>query len=204
MIAIIDYGLGNITAFANIYKRLGVPFKLASSPDDLVDATKIILPGVGAFDHAMKRLLQSGMRDRLDERVLGDSVPVLGICVGMQIMAESSAEGNMEGLGWIKASVKKIPQDSLRSEQPLPHMGWNTIQHNQIGQMFQHIPNNARFYFLHSYYLDIEDEDKILATAAYGRSFCCVVGDKNIMGMQCHPEKSHGYGVQFLKNFSEL
>jgi len=204
MIAIVDYGLGNIRAFANIYKKMDVPFLVTAQAGDLAKATKIVIPGVGAFDQAMELLEKSGMRRILDELVLDRHCPVLGICVGMQILARSSEEGTLPGLGWIDGEVKKFDALTLNHRTRLPHMGWNDIQPTTKTTLFQGLEINARFYFLHSYYFRCFQEENILAVSDYGGHFACAVNSKNIYGVQFHPEKSHHYGIQLLKNFSDL
>jgi imidazole glycerol-phosphate synthase subunit HisH len=204
MITIIDYGLGNIFAFVNIYKQLGIPLSIAKKSDDLNNATKIILPGVGAFDHAMKRLNQSGMRETLDELVLSKKVPVLGICVGMQILAHSSEEGILPGLGWIDAVVKKFDISTIKQSTRLPHMGWNDIEAITDNKLLKGFGQEVRFYFLHSYFMKCSNDADIIAVANYGKKFCCAVNVENIYGVQFHPEKSHHFGIQLLKNYAEL
>lgn len=203
MIAIIDYGVGNIKAFANVYKNLNIPFKVAKSNNNLIDITKIILPGVGSFDHAMQSLQDSGMREKLDELVLDKKIPVIGICVGMQMLANSSDEGKLPGLGWINAVVKKFDY-SQQNNMPLPHMGWNSIKTNRKNQLLCNLEVNPRFYFLHSYYFECNNGNDIIATTNYGVFFTSVVNHENIYGIQCHPEKSHHNGITLLKNFGEL
>ena len=151
MIAIVDYGLGNIRAFVNVYERLNIPMLVARSAKDLETATKIILPGVGAFDDAMTRLHASGMKEPLDELVLKKKVPVLGICIGMQILACSSEEGSLPGLGWVDGMVRKIDVSGLTDHTRLPHMGWNTIEPIEDNRLFSGLEKGSRFYFLHSY-----------------------------------------------------
>lgn len=205
MITIVDYGLGNIQAFANIYKRLNIPARIASTDDELGDAAKIILPGVGAFDWAMVRLEQSGMRERLDDLVVRQGCPVLGICVGMQMMAKRSDEGVLEGLGWIDAEVRKFDEAAFTTQQTrLPHMGWNDVSPRRIGSLFRGLESDARFYFLHSYYFAPRKEDDVLAVTEYSGSFASSVGAGNVFGVQFHPEKSHQWGIRLLKNFAEL
>ena len=204
MIAIIDYGLGNINAFVNIYKQLNVSFKLAKKVEDLDDATKLILPGVGAFDHAMEQLAASGMQDRLNELVLQKKLPVIGICVGMQMMANSSDEGNLPGLGWIDATVKKFDASKITYTTRLPHMGWNDVAPVAENPLFKGLEKDAKFYFLHSYYFACNNATDTLAITDYGGEFACAANHSNIYGVQFHPEKSHHYGIQLLKNFSEL
>lgn len=204
MIAIINYGLGNIKAFANVYTRLNIPFKIVETPDELVSAEKFILPGVGAFDRAMERLNASGMREALAEQVIDKQKPVIGICVGMQMLADSSEEGTLPGLGWITGTVRKFDASKLKYRPHLPHMGWNNITPSSNDQLFVKLENDPRFYFLHSYYFDCEKEENVIATAEYGDKFACVVRNGNIYGVQFHPEKSHHNGVNILKNFGNL
>ena len=205
MIKILDYGLGNIQAFLNIYKKLHIPIQVAKSESDLEGANKLILPGVGHFDYAMQKFNDSGMREKVENLVLNNNVPVLGVCVGMQIMATSSEEGNESGLGWINGTIKNLRSivkvdDSL----PLPHMGWNSVKPNHE-DLFNNIDSNGlEFYFLHSYYFDCALQENCIASTEYGSNFCCAINNKNIFGVQFHPEKSHHFGVNLLKNFAEL
>ncbi len=204
MIKIIDYGLGNIQAFLNVYKRLNISAEAAHNVDELTGATRLVLPGVGSFDHAMELLQKSGMREVLDDLVLNRNVPVIGICVGMQIMAEHSEEGVLPGLGWIKASVRKLSAIEDGSLLRLPHMGWNDVVPLASSNLFAGLEHDARFYFLHSYYFDCESSANALAETDYGMRFVSAVHSRNIYGVQFHPEKSHQYGIRLLKNFSEV
>lgn len=204
MIVIVDYGLGNVQAFANIYKRLDIPVTFGRCADDLVDATHIVLPGVGAFDWAMERLTASGMRGALDRLVLEEKRPVLGICVGMQMMARRSDEGTAAGLGWFDADVRRFDESRIQGKTHLPHMGWNDVAPMSEQDLFNDLGGSARFYFLHSYYFAPHDPADVLATADYGDRFACAVRRGNVYGVQFHPEKSHGWGVQLLKNFAGL
>jgi glutamine amidotransferase len=204
MIAIIDYGLGNVLAFINVYKRLNIPVTVAKTAADLTGATKLILPGVGAFDHAMLRLEQSGMRQHIDRLVLQEGVPVLGICVGMQMLANSSDEGALSGLGWINGKVRKFDVATLAHHTRLPHMGWNDVTPTVSGGLFAGLEQNARFYFLHSYFFDCQQPQDTLAFSDYGIQFSSAVNHKNVYGVQFHPEKSHHFGSLLLKNFAEL
>jgi len=201
MIAIIDYGLGNISAFKNLYESIDVPVIVAKSKEDLQNVSKIILPGVGAFDYAMEKLHASGMKETLDYLVLEKKIPVIGICVGMQILAKTSEEGSKEGLGWINAEVRKLP---LKPNFPVPHMGWNTVVPANCSSLFNGLEDDSKFYFLHSYYFFCHDSNNSIATSEYGNEFCCAVQSDNIMGVQFHPEKSHSYGVMLLSNFSKI
>ena len=218
MIAIIDYGLGNVKAFANVYKNLNLPAIIVKHPRELKNVCKVILPGVGAFDYAMQKLDQSGMRQVLDEKVLEQHVPVLGICVGMQILAHSSDEGSLPGLGWIDGEVRKFSKElGVRSEElgvrreegrgknlSLPHMGWNNVKSIKINGLFNGLEQDARFYFLHSYYFKCQKNEDIIAVTDYGGEFACAVNSGNIFGIQFHPEKSHRCGIQLLENFAKL
>lgn len=204
MITLINYGLGNIQAFANIYKRLNIPARIATSVDDLAETDKIILPGVGAFDWAMTRLNESGMRERLEELVIDKGCPVLGICVGMQMMAKSSDEGSLDGLGWIDAVVKKFDNASFNQKTHLPHMGWNDVLPRKTECLFRGLEEDAQFYFLHSYYFVPNKESDVLAVTDYNGSYTSCVRSGNVLGVQFHPEKSHHWGIQLLKNFADL
>lgn len=204
MITIIDYGVGNINAFVNVYKRVNIPTKIAKTASDLEGAQKIILPGVGHFDHAMCELIKSGMREKLDELVMIKKVPVIGICVGMQMMANSSEEGNSEGLKWINASVKKFDETKIKQVTRLPHMGWNDVNPSVSNPLFNGLEKDALFYFLHSYYFECNNPADILATSDYGGQFASAAHHENIYGIQFHPEKSHHYGETLLHNFAKL
>lgn len=204
MITIINYGLGNVQAFANIYKRLNINAKIITSAEELIKARRIILPGVGSFDWAMAQLNESGMRTVLEYLVAEEKVPVLGICVGMQIMAMRSDEGELDGLGWLDAEVKKFDKASFTQKTDIPHMGWNDVLPNCNGCLFRGLDSDARFYFLHSYYFAPRDDRDILAVTDYNGIFASSVRSGNIFGVQFHPEKSHQWGIKLLKNFAEL
>ena len=171
MIGIIDYGSGNVQAIATIYKNLNIDYQVITDKDDLKKADKLILPGVGAFDATMKQLIDSGLSDELNNLVLINKVPILGICVGLQVMGFGSDEGDLPGLGWIPGIVKKFNINKIESKPKLPHMGWNTIKDIQNHNLFKGIDNEFGFYFVHSFYFECESEDNILATSNYGTDF---------------------------------
>jgi glutamine amidotransferase len=204
MITIVDYGSGNIDAFVNIYKRLNIPCEVAKSPEEILKAEKLVLPGVGAFDETMRILKNSGMIEALNKQVLENKVPVIGICVGMQILANRSDEGELEGLGWINAEVKKFDVATLTQKPHLPHMGWNTFQQEKESPILAELAPEKGFYFLHTYYFSCENQSDILTSTVYGEKYTSAVNNENIYGVQFHPEKSHGNGVQLLKNFANL
>lgn len=204
MIGIIDYGLGNIKAFVNVYDRLSIPTKVIKSENDFEDVTKLILPGVGAFDHAMIKLNNSGLRDRLEKLVCMDKIPVLGICVGMQMLTKSSDEGNLPGLGWIDGKVEKFNTNDIQYKTKLPHMGWNNVVLKKENPLMKQLKDNPKFYFLHSYYFNCSDNSNVLSSTIYGKEFSSAVNNENVFGVQFHPEKSHQNGITLLNNFSLL
>jgi glutamine amidotransferase len=202
MIAIVNYGSGNIQALANIFGRLRVPCVVATEPEQLGGATRILLPGVGAFDQAMTELQSSGMRAALDDAVLRRGTPILGICVGMQLLANGSEEGEMPGLGWIDGVVKRFDHTQFRQATHLPHMGWNTVEPRRDDPLFHEVDLTSGCYFLHSYYFSCSDRADELAVTEYGATFTSVVHRENVYGVQFHPEKSHHAGIQLLRNFA--
>jgi glutamine amidotransferase len=204
MITIIDYGLGNISAFSTVYERLNIPVAIATTKEQLRGASKLILPGVGAFDYTMSMLNNSGMRDSIEALVLEQGMPIMGVCVGMQILAERSEEGVLPGLGWIKGAVRLFDTTHLKFKTKLPHMGWNTIQPSPESRLLNSFNEDSRFYFLHSYYVEPEFDATISAKSEYGFSFASAIQKDNIYGIQFHPEKSLSNGMQLLKNFAEL
>jgi glutamine amidotransferase len=204
MITIIDYGVGNIFAFQNVYKRLNIPTKIATTSQDLSDAKKLILPGVGSFDYAMAQLNASGMRETLDELVLKQKVPIIGICVGMQMMGNRSDEGILDGLKWIDSEIIKFDINLIKQRTKLPHMGWNDVLPISDHPLFHGLNKEAIFYFLHSFYFKCNNPKESIAISNYGISFSSAVNRENIYGIQFHPEKSHEYGEKLLQNFANL
>lgn len=201
MIKILNYGLGNIKAFINAYNRLGINAEAIESIAEIKPSDKLILPGVGHFDYAMKKLSDKFDLERLNRIVLEDKTPILGVCVGMQIMCNNSEEGSLPGLGWFDCTVKKIPSNEIFS---LPHMGWNTIDICKKNLLFKGFNKRENYmYFLHSYYCD-SNEELTFATTSYSKNFPSIAISNNIFGVQGHPEKSHDVGEKLLKNYFEL
>lgn len=203
MIAIIDYGVGNVASIKNMLKKNGHDAFLTNNHDELRNATKLILPGIGAFDSCAQNLDVFYLRDILNELVLENQKPILGICVGMQLLAARSEEGHLDGLGWIPgAMVKRFSfADSILK---IPHMGWNTIAPQNNNPLFANLPDDARFYFAHSYHVHCPDNQHVAAFTHYGYDYASAVSKDNIFGVQFHPEKSHRFGMKILSNFAEL
>lgn len=201
MIGVIDYGLGNIRAFETLYRRENIGVCAVRAPHDIANCTKLILPGVGAFDEAMMRLQASGMLKALEDFALVRKGPLLGVCVGMQILGRSSEEGKLSGLGWIDGRVKRFAKLGLA----LPHMGWNDVAPVGDSRLFSGMEVDWRFYFLHSYYFECSGSGSVLAESVYSDfRFSCAIVRGNIFGVQFHPEKSHHWGLALLKNFAAL
>ncbi len=199
MIQIVDYGVGNTEAFITLFKRLGFEAERANTPESLDGASRLILPGVGHFDHAMQRLNNSGLRPKLDELVLEMKVPVMGVCVGMHMLAESSEEGMLPGLSWVPGRVRSFASNLHFSQLSMPHMGWNDLKPRDGAKLFsQGFEGLPQFYFLHSYFFDAEEKSDVVATASYGLDFDAVVSRGHIHGVQFHPEKSHHCGDLLL------
>ena len=204
MITIIDYGSGNISAIGNIYERLNIAYKVAKIPSEIIGAEKLFLPGVGSFDETMILLEESGFKKALDLEVIINKVPIIGICVGMQVLGDSSEEGKLPGLGYIKGQVKRLDKSLLINKPFLPHMGWNTIKIKNQSSLFEEVDTEIGFYFLHSFYFECDNHSDLLATTEYGQSFASAINHENVYGIQFHPEKSHNNGVSLLKNFANI
>lgn len=202
-ITIIDYGVGNLGSIQNILKRLGAQSEIATDVGAIERATKIILPGVGAFDAGMTQLNQSGLRPALDAAVLQKRVPVSGICLGMQLMTEGSEEGSLPGLGWIPAkTIRFLPEPNETMK--IPHMGWSVVKNAKQSPVLDLLEDESRFYFVHSYHVDCINRADVLLTAQYGSvHFDAAFERENILGFQFHPEKSHRFGMALLKAFLE-
>jgi len=202
-LVILDYGTGNLSSIKRCLDRMGARSAVSSRAGAIASADKIILPGVGHFGRAMSSLRESGLLDELNEAVLVKRKPVLGICLGMELMAESSEEGNAEGLGWLKArTIKFRIEDTARHK--VPHMGWNGINVRKPSELLRDVDADAEFYFAHSYHLELEEEADLLTETEYERSFPSSIESENIFGVQYHPEKSHDAGARLLKNFVDL
>lgn len=206
MIKVIDYGLGNVGAFLNVFKTENISAEAASDKSELIGATHIILPGVGSFDMAMKLLSSSGMRETLEHLVIKMKIPILGVCVGMQMMANRSEEGTLPGLGWIDADVNHFESGARKenSKMIIPHMGWNDVKILRESPLFHELSVDEMFYFLHSYYFQCANEKDALASTMHGFTFVSAVQKQNIFGVQFHPEKSHHFGVRVLRNFASI
>lgn len=203
MITIIDYGMGNLGSIANMLKKIGTSTIISSDLDVIAQAHKLILPGVGAFDHGMTKLKELGILTVLNERVLNAGVPVLGICLGMQLMAHRSDEGKLPGLGWIEAETVRFHFGPDRTDLKIPHMGWNTVKVCKDSPLFNGTYPEPRFYFVHSYHVVCRSEQDILTKTFHGYDFVSSFVKENIVGVQFHPEKSHKFGMRLLKNFVE-
>jgi len=204
MIVIVDYGIGNIASILNMLKRIGSQAKISSSPDEISAADKLILPGVGAFDTAMRHLNESGLREVLEKAVLEKKTPTIGLCLGMQLLTGGSEEGNLPGLGWIAAETHRFRFPPELVNLKVPHMGWNTVSINPEKPLVFELQDSSRFYFVHSYHVVLGDACDAAATTTYGYEFVSIVQKGHIMGTQFHPEKSHKFGMKLLRNFAEL
>lgn len=202
-IIILDYGMGNLFSVSKKFYKLGVPVAISSDPGTIYQADKLIIPGVGHFQKAVESLKLLKLWDPLNDAVLNKKTPVLGICLGMQLMAKTSEEGHVAGLGWIDANVVRFRiTDKLKHK--VPHMGWNNLKMNKSSGLFSDIGPGAKFYFVHSYHMQSDNDKEVLAYTSYEYDFISAVEKDNIYGMQFHPEKSHGDGETLLLNFAKL
>lgn len=201
MIAIVDYGMGNLGSIRNMLRRVGARTVVTGDPDEIAVASKVLLPGVGRFDAAMREISARGLREVLDHVALEQRLPTLGICLGMQLITRGSEEGDAAGLGWVDAFTYRFPEsDRLK----IPHMGWNAVRSLRESALSANLPADARFYFVHSYYVTTDRPDETVLTAEYGVKFTAALEAGNIYGAQFHPEKSHRFGMQVLANFVSL
>jgi glutamine amidotransferase len=203
MITIIDYGMGNLGSVQNMFKRIGVQTEISGDANVIAKATKILLPGVGAFDAAMQKITDSSLDEVLNQKALVEKVPVLGICLGMQLLTNGSEEGNLPGLGWVDAQTVKFKFE-VDTKLKIPHMGWNRIYPQKQSAILDNLPPEPRFYFVHSYHVQCNNPKDVLGTSSFGGDFHSMLHHENIYGAQFHPEKSHKFGMKLLKNFAEL
>jgi glutamine amidotransferase len=202
MITIVDYGMGNLGSILNMFKRIDVKASITGSHDEIQNAKKLLLPGVGAFDAAMTRIQDAGLREILDQKALMDGIPILGICLGMQLLTFGSEEGELPGFGWIPAQVKRF---RARLGLKVPHMGWNLVTPGMSpSALTSDLPTESRFYFVHSFYVAVDNPQHSILRTTYGCEFDSAIQRDNIFGAQFHPEKSHKFGMRLLKNFAEL
>jgi imidazole glycerol-phosphate synthase subunit HisH len=201
MIFIVDYGMGNLGSILNMFRRIGVQAVVARDPESLREAEKILLPGVGSFDAAMSRIEAAGFREVLDHKVLVEKVPTLGICLGMQLLTRGSEEGRLPGLGWIPAETRRFP---ARPGLKVPHMGWNMAEPASPSALTQELADETRFYFVHSYFVEVDDPENSIMRTTHGLTFDSGIQRGNVFGAQFHPEKSHRFGMKFLSNFAAL
>jgi imidazole glycerol-phosphate synthase subunit HisH len=202
MITIVDYGMGNLGSMRNMFKRIGTEVTIESDPAKLVHASKLVLPGVGSFDAAMGRINDlSGLRDLLTHKANVQKIPILGVCLGMQLLTNSSEEGKLPGLGWIKAKTLRFPhKDGFK----VPHMGWNVASPANKSPLTVEVIKEPRYYFVHSFCVHVENAEHSIMRTDYGGVFDSAISRDNIYGVQFHPEKSHRFGMHILKNFAKL
>lgn len=201
MLTIVDYGVGNLASIQNMLKRIGRQVRISATEEDILQADKLILPGVGAFDTCAEKLKESGFLTALNKKVLEEKTPVLGVCVGMQLLTHGSEEGILPGLGWIGGKIIKFRAEQLSSGLKIPHMGWTEVIVNKASKLFSDMQSAPRFYFVHSYHPQLDNEDDALIYATHGYSFVAGIERENILGVQFHPEKSHKFGMKLLDNF---
>lgn len=204
MVAVIDYGMGNLGSIVNIFRRLDTAISVTSDPRDIKDADKIILPGVGSFSKGMENLNKLNLVPVLEECVLEDKVPFLGICLGMQLLTKKSEEGAAEGLGWVDAETVRFRLPPQTTRLKIPHMGWNALSINEGSPLLEGVTCDDRFYFVHSYHVSGVKNGSVIATTTYGYDFPSIIQKENVFGIQCHPERSHNSGLTLLRNFMRL
>lgn len=201
MITVVDYGIGNLGSIKNMFKRIGFPAVISSDLDQIAAADKLLLPGVGSFDNAMERINSTELRGILDRKALEEGTPILGICLGMQLLTRGSEEGNLPGLGWIPSNTVRFP---INPGLKVPHMGWNLVTSPRTSLLTVDLPLESRFYFVHSYCVHVDNPENSILKTNYGIEFDAAIQRGNIYGTQFHPEKSHRFGMQLLTNFARL
>ena len=202
MITIVDYGMGNAGSIKNMLKYIGKESIITSDPDQIYNSSKLILPGVGSFDIAMKNIKKYDLLEVLNQKALKDKIPILGICLGMQLLTNSSEEGVLKGLGWINANTIKFKFNETKFK--IPHMGWNTVESTNKNLLSKEFNTNTRFYFVHSYFVKVNDEKNSILKTQYHIKFDSAINNENIYGVQFHPEKSHKFGMKLFENFARI
>lgn len=202
MIVIVDYGMGNVGSVLSMLQKAGAEVVVSSDPAAITQSTKLILPGVGAFDQGIQNLEKLHLVELLNDEVLQKKKPILGICLGLQLFTRSSEEGTRPGLGWVAGKTLRFQENTPTGSLRIPHMGWNTVQPQHTDPLLQCLEHENRFYFAHSYYVACENAEDVLGKTVYGSAFDSVIRHDNILGTQFHPEKSHRFGLQLLKNFA--
>jgi imidazole glycerol-phosphate synthase subunit HisH len=201
LLTIVDYGVGNLASIQNMLKKAGIEAIISGKPEDISVATKLLLPGMGHFDNCMEKFSSSGLQPLIEQKVLNEKVPVLGICVGLQMFMRSSEEGKLPGLGWINGDTIRFKTNKMPSTLKVPNMGWLEINITKTSKLTQGL-EQSRFYFAHSYHVQLDEMKPQLITAHYGYEYTVGIEWNNIVGVQFHPEKSHRFGMQLLKNFA--
>jgi glutamine amidotransferase len=204
MITIVDYGMGNLGSIKNTFRRLNIEVNITSTPSDILKAERIILPGVGAFDQGIHNLKERGLLQALTTSVMNNQIPFLGICLGMQLLSNRSEEGKKDGMGWIDADTVLFHFNNPDDHRKIPHIGWNSLNLVRENSIVADVTPDDRFYFVHSYHISNIDNNLIIGTTEYGYSFPSVIRQDNILGIQCHPERSHRSGLKILQNFMRL
>jgi glutamine amidotransferase len=205
MITIIDYEMGNLGSIQNMFKYIGIKSQIESDPDRIKNASKLLLPGVGSFDMAIEKIREKNLLEVLNEKALKEQVPILGICLGMQLLTDSSEEGTFGGLGWIPAKTMNF-KNRVDKKLKIPHMGWNLVKKTQNSKLTDNfeVLDETRFYFVHSYFVKVKDEKNSILKTNYGVEFDSAISKDNIFGTQFHPEKSHKFGMKLFKNFARI
>lgn len=203
MIVVVDYGVGNLASIVNMLRRLGVALVVSSDIAVIGTADRLILPGVGAFDHAMQKLRTGKLLPAIEHRVLADRIPILGLCLGAQLLTSASEEGRERGLGWVDATTVRFDATMVSARLSIPHMGWSNLKSVRPHPLLETEEREPRFYFAHSYHIRCDDPTLSIGTATYGYEFTAAIAHNNVMGVQFHPEKSHVFGMRLLRNFCE-
>lgn len=204
MIVVVDYGVGNLASISNMLRRIGATAVVSSDPAIISQADKIILPGVGAFDHAMRKLREGPLLASIERRVLHDGAPLLGLCLGAQLLTKESEEGTERGLGWVDATTVRFDPAKATERLAIPHMGWSDVKTVRAHPLLVTEEFEPRFYFAHSFHIRTNDPDLTIGTATHGYEFTAAIASGNVAGVQFHPEKSHVFGMRLLRNFSEM